>query len=595
MSTSEVKAGWIARFRAVLVRERRAIAVAVVAGCGVFVSFPMFDAFPVVFFALAAIIALAESGSAYRAFWLAFVAGWVTNLGGFYWLINLFREFGGVPLPVALPAYASMCAWHGLAFAVGLGGARFAAVRGVPVMLAYPLVFTTADALWPMIFKWQIGHSQSLNHALAQSAELGGVGLISLLIAASSTALYVLWTSLRARPPRRSLAAPLVALAALVGLHSWGAWRIAQVDRVIAAAPTVSMGLVEAEIPAEMKSDPGQFRANLLRHQNMSATLEAQGAELIIWPETAYLQMRYQVSEDDRNDLQAARMSAFTFRHFGIPRTATWLVPSDVPLVDTPQEDDRRRTTMADRVPPHRGFRTPLLTGVLSTREPTDEEMRTLPPFGTGPRLDLIWNSAVLLTGDGAVRGFADKRMLMPFSETLPLARTVFTLTGISLFRFVMVAGDFMPGSPDHPLVFEAPDGERYNIGVMICYEDISGSFNRLLHRVEPDVLVNLTNDAWFGKTAEPYLHMALSTFRAIEQRTSFVRSTNSGISSYIDAVGRVRAETHPLNAETMLVDVPMIRATRTLYMRFGDWPVWLCALGSAIVLLIARSRREKV
>ncbi|MBW2702500.1 MAG: hypothetical protein JRF33_16895 [Deltaproteobacteria bacterium] len=90
---------------------------------------------------------------------------------------------------------------------------------------------------------------------------------------------------------------------------------------------------------------------------------------------------------------------------------------------------------------------------------------------------------------------------------------------------------------------------------------------------------VNMTNDAWFGKTAEPYLHLALAVFRTVEHRLAMVRSTNTGVSAFIDPMGRITQQTKLTDAEAIIETVPMMSGG-TLYAWLGDWPAWLSILG---------------
>src|SRR2546430_3255986 len=109
--------------------------------------------------------------------------------------------------------------------------------------------------------------------------------------------------------------------------------------------------------------------------------------------------------------------------------------------------------------------------------------------------------------------------------------------------------------------------GQTFKLGPLICYEDILPSFARRLAALHPNLFVNITNDAWFGKTAEPYQHMALAVFRSVEHRLEMVRAVDTGVSAHIDAAGRVIAKTasfDPLTPPapepvTLLADVAML------------------------------------
>jgi apolipoprotein N-acyltransferase len=108
----------------------------------------------------------------------------------------------------------------------------------------------------------------------------------------------------------------------------------------------------------------------------------------------------------------------------------------------------------------------------------------------------------------------------------------------------------------------------------------------------QPHVLINLTNDAWFGDSQEPWIHLVLSQYRAIEHRRYMVRATNSGISAVVDPLGRVVAQTGLLSRENLRYDVHMLEG-ETIYGRFGDWPGWL-GLAAVVAMFIRRRDVER-
>ena len=120
----------------------------------------------------------------------------------------------------------------------------------------------------------------------------------------------------------------------------------------------------------------------------------------------------------------------------------------------------------------------------------------------------------------------------------------------------------------------------------MICYEDIISNFGRQLAGEHPHLLVNITNDSWFGDTSEPWEHLALSVFRAVEMRTDLVRAVNTGVSAFVDANGRVFHRTyavdptmHPRGADHTHASVAMMEGGHTVYALVGNVFSWLCAL----------------
>src|SRR5262249_25600521 len=117
----------------------------------------------------------------------------------------------------------------------------------------------------------------------------------------------------------------------------------------------------------------------------------------------------------------------------------------------------------------------------------------------------------------------------LPFGDTFPV-----------LYKWSPHSGRFSPGNTLDPLLVDVK-GATHKVSALICYEDILPGFtNRAVAYAEPELLVNMTNDAWFGDTNEPWQHLALAKFRAIEHRRFLVRSTNSGVSAIIDPNGAV-------------------------------------------------------
>jgi apolipoprotein N-acyltransferase len=261
---------------------------------------------------------------------------------------------------------------------------------------------------------------------------------------------------------------------------------------------------------------------------------------------------------------------------YPLPHDVTWIQPARTPLPAAGIDDlDRAvdadaHTSGRDRNAAIRGFSAPLLFGAITYSDATDR---------AGERE--YYNTALLAAPDGKVLGRYDKNYLLLFGEYLPFARWFPFLK-----KWLPEAGDFVPGES-----VEVFDLGGVRLGVMVCYEDIIPSFTRRLAGKDPNVLVNVTNDAWFGKTAEPYLHMQLATFRAIENRLFLLRSTNTGVSVVVDPVGRVVQETSLDGMETILADVAVMSGD-TIYRRFGDVFAWACC-GLALIFVAISWRRK--
>jgi apolipoprotein N-acyltransferase len=191
----------------------------------------------------------------------------------------------------------------------------------------------------------------------------------------------------------------------------------------------------------------------------------------------------------------------------------------------------------------------------------------------------LTSNSAFLIAADGTIHDGYDKNLLIPLAEYLPFATVVPTLR-----RWFPDVEEFGAGT-ETPALRLGP----WRIVTPICYEAIRPDFvRRMVVRAEPHLLVTLANDAWFGDSQEPWIHLALARLRAVEHRRFLVRATNSGMSAIVDPAGRIVASTDAMTRATLRAVVYPL-AGNTVYGRFGDWPGWISA--AIVILALARAR----
>ena len=191
-------------------------------------------------------------------------------------------------------------------------------------------------------------------------------------------------------------------------------------------------------------------------------------------------------------------------------------------------------------------------------------------------------NSAYLLRSDGKIGGRYDKVHLVPYGEYVPL-RQLFPFIG----KLVVGVGDFRPGKGFEPLIDQ---GRRF--GVLICYEVIFPDAARAYKQKHADMLVNITNDAWFGTTSAPYQHLSMAVFRAVENRLYLVRAANTGISAIIDPMGTIRSGTKLFERTVVRGEVKFIDE-KTLYAAYGDWLIYLGGIILIIHEWIQKRRRN--
>ena len=188
-------------------------------------------------------------------------------------------------------------------------------------------------------------------------------------------------------------------------------------------------------------------------------------------------------------------------------------------------------------------------------------------------------NSAFLLSPSAQVLGRSDKNHLVPFGEYVPLS-------GFLPFvnKLVVGIGDYSPGAIN-PLPIKEDQ-----LGVLVCYEVIFPELAREYIRQGSDLLVNITNDAWFGESSAPWQHLAMARFRAVENRVWLARAANTGISAFISPSGKVVQQTGLFEPAFLVTEVGL-GARPGLYSRMGDLIPGLFLLISVLWLLQTRRR----
>jgi len=193
------------------------------------------------------------------------------------------------------------------------------------------------------------------------------------------------------------------------------------------------------------------------------------------------------------------------------------------------------------------------------------------------------FNSAVFIPKDGKVPAAYHKRILMPFGEYMP-----FESWFPSLRQLNPLVGDFIAGDTAQIFNLDAQqESAALILSPLICYEDIVPRLAREAVLKGADVLVNLTNDSWFGDTAAPFQHHTIAAFRSIETRRYLIRSTNSGVSAIVDPLGQSGAALPVYQPGNLVGSVSPINEI-TVYTLIGDLPYWLL-LGVTVAVILFR------
>ncbi|PIP38334.1 MAG: apolipoprotein N-acyltransferase [Desulfobacterales bacterium CG23_combo_of_CG06-09_8_20_14_all_51_8] len=197
---------------------------------------------------------------------------------------------------------------------------------------------------------------------------------------------------------------------------------------------------------------------------------------------------------------------------------------------------------------------------------------------------DKYYNSAYLVTPDGDIKGRYDKAHLVPFGEYVPMKRWLPFID-----HMVAQVGEFKAGRAGGTLAWPPAD-----IGVLICYEIIFPELASELAANHSKILVNITNDAWFGKTSAPYQHFSMAVFRAVENRRALVRAANTGVSGFIDPTGRILEQSSLFTEAAMTREVPVMENPVTFYTRHGDLAVLCCFIWLGIIIILQFSKNKE-
>lgn len=551
-------------------RRRTPLLLAVLGGCTFALTAPPTDLYPAVIVGLALLAAaLHDAPTPWRAFGRGAAWGTAAGLVGLRFVPAVIQRFTPLGTAASYLALVLLAAAQSLLWAAGAGLTSALLRRArAPLELAFPAGVFLAVSL-PALFAWTPAGLLSPWPALVQLADLIGERGVSAVFALGAALLARAGLAAFHRPaapplpvapapaasPGPEPAAPptsaararwlpvvapalaATALFALLAIH--GALRMASLERAGGEFPTVRVALVNHAVGPHERWQAKNHPQILRTLRDLTREAEAAGTELTIWPEAAY---------------------------------------------PYPVEHSARRAPRGPKGVLGGGVRGPILLGLITRAPPV-----TVSP---GVVEANSYNSATLVLSDGAMQPTQDKLQLLWFGETVPGGAYLPWLR-----RTFQKSGGLIPGEEPRALTLERATGPTLRMGVLNCYEDTLGSVGRRIDlALAPNLLVNVTNDAWFTGSAEPELHARLAALRAVELRRDLVRAVNLGVASWIDARGVVRARDERDTPGVLHVTPAIRSAPPTLYARLGDAPLAaLLALTSAAFAARSRSARRSL
>ena len=475
------------------------------------------------------LLAALRGKTARQSLKLGMISGTSMNLVSLYWLVGTLTRFGEIPLVPSTVLIFVFCVYSSLQFGIftwyisRLGLCRR---KGVANALMISFAWAVAEFFFPVLFPYGIGVSQGYYPTVIQVVDTLGVNFLGFLMFFANVSVFYLLDDMR-QGKKPAFASPAISIATIAIVLGYGTFRIDEIEKLLETEPRVEVAMVQANFDyAEKNLDNEPVITE--KHREMSR--EFTEADLVIWPETSVQHWFPKEDSVYRIDYQTDVVQAGYTAHFLIGGLS--FIQDPVLLEDGWDEEDQRK-----------------------------------------------YNTAFLVDPHSNILGHYSKTRLFLLGEYFPWINEELRF----LKRVFPMIGDLTPGETAR--VLEVP-GKNIRIGPLICYEDIMAELSRNYTKIGANLLVNLTNDAWFGRSIAPYQHLLLSIPRAVETRRYLVRSTNSGISAIVSPTGKIEARTGIFTEESLKGKVVLIDSIETLYTRVGDVFAWI-ALAATILFVV--------
>lgn len=481
----------------------------------------------------------------YAQIWLA---GWA------YWMLTL--HWLRLPHPLTIYGWPLLCGYFAVYLTLFIGVCRTIMHRTLaPVWLVAPVVWVALEYVQAHLFTgFQMGalsHTQAAYPVVLQVAEWGGGYAVSLVLMMTAASLTV---ALRhdTRLVHRAVAT-LATVGVAAGALYYGQWSL----RHASPRPGPAIALIQGATLAVWDHDPDRSQRIMNAQTKLTATAseaarkEGRTLDLIIWPESMFRVPVITVGDQ----ILAAATTPERYRPF-VTTANEWL------------------TGLATT------HGAPLLLGAdrFDVQEEGDSQK--------------VYNSVILTDPAGRITGYYDKTHRVPFGEYIPFAKNM-----PALYFLTPMEGGLGEGRGPVALTTATSAGP-ITLCPSICYESVLPHVIRR-HVSElatlgqpPDLLVNVTNDAWFWGSSELDLHLACGVLRAVENRTPLAVSANTGLSAIVDASGQIKRVSTRMQEDVIVDTVPLDDRT-SFYTRHGDWFALGCVAITLWLLAIALVQRQ--
>jgi apolipoprotein N-acyltransferase len=507
--------------------DRAKLFLAALSGILLTLSFPKTGISFLAWFALVPLFAASRNLSFKNSFSLGLLAGLVHYLTLIYWLVHTMTTYGHLPFFVSLPILFLLSFY--LALYIAFFSMTVTRLCSSPLSLFFtaPLIWVSLEYIRSFLFTgfpWELlGYSQFNVLHIIQISDIFGVYGVSFCIVLFNTALFLIYLGLTGKD-----------------------WEEKNIGIKQAVKATAAVAVILAAVW-------GYGTRQIYRVHELAVNSPSIKATVI------------QGNIDQAQKWDPAVQRSSTIKYIRLSLLSKKLKPDLVVWPETATPFYFTRNIELSKL---------VLSGI---RETGTDFLIGSPAFNVEDNKIEYFNSAFLVDASGNVTGRYDKSHLVPFGEYVPLKKWL-PFVG----KMVESVGDFRAGEKGRTLKWK-----NFRIGVLICYEIIFPPLARAMVQNNASILINLTNDAWYGKSSAPYQHFSMAIFRAVENRRSLVRAANTGISGFIDPSGSVIESTHLFEDAVVTQKVPMLEV-KTFYSRFGDVFAMAC-LGLSVFFILLR------
>jgi len=440
----------------------------------------------------------------FSAFRLGMIAGLMHYLTLIYWVLFVTSTYGGIDIftsSAILLLFSLYLSLYPAVFSLFfrlIDGHRFMVILIACVWVSLEYI----RSIFMTGFPWcLLGYSQYARFSLIQISDITGVYGISFLVAAVNAAIYLLVSNGSGAIGKKGLILEVSgAILIFTVCLTYGNFRLSDNSLEKNNKESLTASIIQGNIDQSVKWDPAFLESTMDKYITLTRSALNQAPDLVLWPESA-APFFFQDNTSSTGDIYALAKETAAWMIFGCPAY---------------EQHDLRM---------------------------------------------IYFNRVCLVSPDGALAGYYDKKHLVPFGEYVPFRRLIPFVN-----RLVISEGEFSPGRESGLLKMS-----DISAGALVCYEAIFPDLARRQAKNGAGIFVNLTNDAWFGLTSAPHQHLSMCVFRSVENRRPFIRAANTGFSAFIDPYGRITGKSALFTEEVLKGEVRTDCSGLTFYSKYGD------------------------